>query len=126
MTLVHSLDGHPLEIKQLKGQEPVEAIDLSSKRLGLASAIVIASLIGTNTATKSLKCAPPPLMTDLVNCQLTRCALVTLSADYSLANNSIPAECAKALCEALKINNALQTLKYATSYPANLLSQFVY
>ena len=52
-----SLDGHPLEIKQLKGTEPVETIDLSNKRLGVASAVVIASLIGSNTVTKSLKCA---------------------------------------------------------------------
>ena len=56
--LVHSLDGIPLPIKQLKGEEHVEEIDLSGKRLGVASAVVIASLIGSNTATKSLKCAP--------------------------------------------------------------------
>ena len=42
-------------------------IDLSDKDLRVASAIVIASLISSNTATKSLKCAPPPLMTDLIN-----------------------------------------------------------
>ena len=55
---MHSLDGIPLPIKQLKGEEHVEEIDLSGKRLGVASAVVIASLIGSNTATKSLKCAP--------------------------------------------------------------------
>ena len=58
---MHSLDGIPLPIKQLKGEEHVEEIDLSGKgpgqRLGLASAVVIASLLGSNTATKSLKCA---------------------------------------------------------------------
>ena len=54
---MHSLDGHPLTINQLKGTEPVESIDLSRKRLGVASAIVIARLIGSNTVTKSLKCA---------------------------------------------------------------------
>ena len=56
---MRSIDGHPLPIKQLKGEEVVEEIDLSRKKLGDASAIVISSLIGTNTATKSLKCAPP-------------------------------------------------------------------
>ena len=59
---MHSLDGIPLPIKQLKGEEHVEEIDLSGKgygqQLGRASAVVIASLIGSNTATKSLKCAP--------------------------------------------------------------------
>ena len=44
-----------LPIKQLKGEEPVEAIDLSVEGLTVLSAIVIASLIGLNTATKSLK-----------------------------------------------------------------------
>ena len=43
-----NLDGYALPIKKLKGTEPVESLDLSSKRLGVASAIVIASLIGGN------------------------------------------------------------------------------
>ena len=47
----------PLEIHKLRGTEPVESIDLSSKGLGPASAVVIATLIGLNTVTKSLKCA---------------------------------------------------------------------
>ena len=54
---MHSLDGRPLEINQLKGTEPVESIDLSNQGLGVFSAIVIASLIGSNTVTKSLRCA---------------------------------------------------------------------
>ena len=54
-----SLDGHPLQIKQLRGEEPVESIDLSGKGLTTLSAIVIAGLIPLNTATKSLKCAAP-------------------------------------------------------------------
>ena len=54
---LRSVDGHPLEINQLKGTEPVETIDLSNKRLGMASAVVIASLIDSNMVTKSLKYA---------------------------------------------------------------------
>ena len=45
-----NLDGYALPIKKLKGTEPVESLDLSNKRLGVASAIVIASLIGVNDA----------------------------------------------------------------------------
>ena len=52
-----SVDGHPLLIKQLKGEEVVETIDLSGKKLGVASAIIIAGCLTSNTATKSLKCA---------------------------------------------------------------------
>ena len=55
-----SLDGHPLDIKKLRGEEPVESIDLSSKNLGFASAIIIASLLSLNTATQSLKYAATP------------------------------------------------------------------
>ena len=43
-----NLDGHALPIKKLKGTEPVESLDLSNKGLSVASAIVIASLIGVN------------------------------------------------------------------------------
>ena len=42
---------------KLRGTEPVESIDLSNKRLTVLSAIIIASLIGSNTAIKSLKYA---------------------------------------------------------------------
>ena len=38
-----SLDGHPLQIKQLRGEEPVESINLSGKVLTTLSAIVIAA-----------------------------------------------------------------------------------
>ena len=52
----YRVDGHPLQIKELKGEEPVESIDLSNKQLGPSSVVIISSLISANTATKSLKC----------------------------------------------------------------------
>ena len=56
-----NLDGYALPIKKLKGTEPVESLDLSNKRLGVASAIVIASLIGVNGALiQVLAFRPPP------------------------------------------------------------------
>ena len=46
-----NLDGYAaLPIKKLKGTEPVESLDLSGKKLGVASAIVIASLISVNSS----------------------------------------------------------------------------
>ena len=45
-----NLDGYALPIKKLKGNEPVESLNLSRKGLGVSSAIVIASLIGVNGA----------------------------------------------------------------------------
>ena len=52
-----NLDGYPLPIKQLKGTEIVESIDLShtrSKCLGVASVVVIASLIQGNGSLRRL------------------------------------------------------------------------
>jgi hypothetical protein len=50
-----NLDGHPLPVKDLKGIKQVELIDLSEKKLGIASAVVIASLVSYNIVTTSLK-----------------------------------------------------------------------
>ena len=55
-----SVDGHALQIDELKGTKPTEKIDLSSKRLGVASAIIIASCIKENGVLKELKCATAP------------------------------------------------------------------
>ena len=49
-----NLDGYALPVKKLKGTEPVESLDLSSKSLGVNSAIVIASLIGVNASLTSI------------------------------------------------------------------------
>jgi Ran GTPase-activating protein (RanGAP) involved in mRNA processing and transport len=44
------LDGYALLVKKLKGTDPVETLDLSRKHLGVASLVVIASLISVNGA----------------------------------------------------------------------------
>jgi predicted double-glycine peptidase len=43
-----NLDGCALPVKKLKGTDPVETLDLSGKYLGVASLVVIASLISVN------------------------------------------------------------------------------
>ena len=50
-----NIDGYALPVKKLKGTEPVESIDLSNKNLGVASAHVIASLIGVNGSLTSVR-----------------------------------------------------------------------
>ena len=49
-----NIDGFPLPIKKLKGIEPVESLDFSGKKLGPASAVVIASLISDNGSLTNL------------------------------------------------------------------------
>ena len=58
-----SVDGHPLQIDELKGIKPTEKIDLSRKGLGVASAIIIASCVKGNSVLKELKCAAPTPLT---------------------------------------------------------------
>ena len=55
-----SVDGHALQIDELTGTKPVQKIDLSRNRLGVASAIIIASCIKGNGVLKELKCAIAP------------------------------------------------------------------
>ena len=52
-----SVDGHALQIDELKGTKPTEKIDLSRKGLGVTSAIIIAACIKENGVLKELKCA---------------------------------------------------------------------
>ena len=56
------MDGHPLPIDELKGIKAVEAINLSGKNLGVASAVIIAACISGNASLKTLKCAHLPNM----------------------------------------------------------------
>jgi len=52
-----SVDGHPLPIDELRGVKPTETIDLSSKKLGVPSGIIISSCIAGNEHLKSLSLA---------------------------------------------------------------------
>ena len=49
-----NLDGHALDLPKLRGTDSVTSLDLSGKRLGPASAIVIASLIAGNEVLATL------------------------------------------------------------------------
>ena len=51
------MDGHALQIDELKGTKPTEKINLADKGLGVASAFIIASCIKGNGVLKELKCA---------------------------------------------------------------------
>ena len=84
-----NLDSYALPIKKLKGTEPVESLDLSDKGLSVASAIVIASLIGVNGALTSL---------DLSNNAL--CGVTYRGGTYT-------AEGITAIADALRVNGAL-------------------
>ena len=92
MNLGDNLTGEPLPIKKLKGTEPVESLDLSGKNLGVASAIVIASLISVSGALTSL---------DLSNNQL--CG-GNIWGTYTT-------EAITAIAEALRVNGLLTSVE---------------
>ena len=118
-----NLDGFALPVKKLKGTDPVETLDLSGKNLGVASAVVIASLISVNGALTALNLSSnkigghwdsskrqmvstpegPKAIADalLVDGALTK---------MSLADNNLGEEGTKAICEALEQNKTLKEL----------------
>ena len=57
---MRSVDGHVLQIDELKGTKPVESIDLSGKDFGVAEVIIIVACIKENVVLKELKCAARP------------------------------------------------------------------
>jgi hypothetical protein len=77
-----NLDGYAIPVKKLKGTDPVKTLDLSGKYLGVASAVVIASLISVNGGLNKI----------------------------SLAKNKLGEEGIKAICEALEQNKTLKEL----------------
>ena len=82
------LDGFALPIKQLKGTEPVASLDFRFRGLGVASAVVIASLIQGNASLTSL--------------------------DLSL--NWVGPELGVVMAEALKANASLTLLDVSSNY----------
>ena len=72
----HSVEGHPLPIDELKGIKAVESIDISGKKLGIASAIIIGACIEGNAHLRKLTCAsPPPNLSGSVTLGRCRAAL---------------------------------------------------
>lgn len=49
------LDGYALPVRELKGTDPKDTLDLSGKQLGVASAIVIASLVSGNSSLTTVR-----------------------------------------------------------------------
>jgi hypothetical protein len=95
----------------LRGEEPVESIDLSYKGLGVASAVLIASMVSSNTVIKSLKSVRHTQMQALLQQPVTAADREYAHFVCSLWNNRIGDDGAKSLADALKINSSLHTLK---------------
>ena len=81
----HSVDGHALQIDELQGTKPTEKIDLSGKKLNVASAIIIASCVKENNVLKELKCAAhPSVLAALAPTNVPALFSVQLGGQYAL------------------------------------------
>jgi len=80
-------DDSVLPIEELKGTVPVESLDLSRNDLGVASAIVIASLIGDNGALTQVLIFRSPCWISLF-CSLTL-ALLCIVLQLDLSRNEL-------------------------------------
>jgi hypothetical protein len=116
-----NLDGFALPVKKLKGTDPVETLDLSGKNLGVASVVVIASLVSVNGSLTSLNLSSNQLCgLDIFKRGTYTAEGITAIADalrvngaltkLSLADNNLMEEGTKAICEALEKNKTLKEL----------------
>ena len=115
-----NLDGFALPVKKLQSTNPVETLDLSGKNLGVASAVVIASLICANCALTSLDISNNSLCGVNAYAGTYTAEGITAIADalrvnggltkISLAKNVLGEEGTKAICEALEQNKTLKEL----------------
>ena len=101
-----NLDGYALPIKKLKGTEPVESLDLSGKKLGVASTIVIASLISVNSGSLT--------SLDLSDTQL--CGVT------SWGSGTYTTEGITAIADALRVNGSLTSLDVRSNYIAGIMA----
>lgn len=104
------LDGSALPIKQLKGTEPVETLDLSRKKLRFLSGIVIAALIEVNGVLTNLNLAGNNLRAEGGKALAEALKVNGVMTTLSLQSNSIGSEGGIAMAEALKFNGVLKEL----------------
>ena len=108
-----NLDGYALPIKKLKGTEPVESLDLSGKKLGVASAIVIASLISVNGSLTALDLSSNYLKDEGVSavCEAIQSNKETKLASLNFQDNGIGPVGANAVAAMVAVTGSLTKIE---------------
>ena len=108
-----NIDGYALPIKKLKGTEPVESLDLSGKKLGVASAIVIASLISVNGSLTVLILWMNDLKDEGVSavCQAIQSNKETKLASLNFGNNGVSPVGANAVAAMVAVTGSLTEVR---------------
>jgi NLR family CARD domain-containing protein 3 len=104
-----NLDGFALPVKKLKGTDPVETLDLSGKYLGVASAVVIASLISVNGVLTALNLSSNSLKDEGVNavCEAIQSNKETKLASLNFSYNGIGPVGANAVAAMVAVTGSL-------------------
>jgi Ran GTPase-activating protein (RanGAP) involved in mRNA processing and transport len=104
-----NLDGYALPVKKIKGTDPVETLDLSRKSLGVASAVVIASLIGVNGGLTALDLSFNNLNDEGVSavCEAIQSNKETKLASLNMGANSISPIGAKSVASMVAVTGTL-------------------
>ena len=113
-----NLDGFALPVKKLKGTDPVETLDLSGKNLGVASAVVIASLISVNGGLTALNLSSNSLKDEGVNavCEAIQSNKETKLASLNFSYNSIGPVGANAVAAMVAVTGALTSLNLSHNH----------
>jgi Ran GTPase-activating protein (RanGAP) involved in mRNA processing and transport len=100
-------------VKKLQGTDPVETLDLSGKKLGVASAVVIASLIGVNRALTDLDLSQNYLKDKGVSavCEAIQNNKETKLASLNVSDNGIRSAGAKSLAAMVAVTGALTEIE---------------
>ena len=106
------LDGFALPVKNLKGTDPVETLDLSRKSLCVASAVVIASLIGANGGLTALDLSNNNLKDEGVSavCKAIQSNKETKLASLNFGNNGISPVGANAVAAMVAVTGSLTSI----------------
>ena len=108
-----NLDGYALPIKKLKGTEPVESLHLSGKKLGVASTIVIASLISVNGSLTALDLSVNELKDEGVSavCEAIQSNKETKLTSLNFGYNGIGPVGANAVAAMVAVTGLLTSIK---------------
>jgi Ran GTPase-activating protein (RanGAP) involved in mRNA processing and transport len=108
-----NLDGFALPVKKLKGTDPVETLDLSGKYLGVASLVVIASLISVNGGLTALDLSSNDLKDEGVSavCEAIQSNKETKLASLNFRNNDIGPVGANAVAAMVAVTGALTKIE---------------
>jgi Ran GTPase-activating protein (RanGAP) involved in mRNA processing and transport len=112
-----NLDGFALPVKKLKGTDPVETLNLSGKNLGVASAVVIASLISVNGALTALDLSYNDLKDEGVSavCEAIQSNKETKLASLNFGNNGIGPVGANAVAAMVAVTGGLTALNLSSN-----------